>query len=440
MSGRREGTIGAGAGFAGDLTEPAVELLASGLVRDVALECLAERTLVAGLRAREADPAAGYDPRLRRRFSGLLPHVAEGGGRVIGNLGAANPLAGAEAVVALARELGLQPPKVAAVLGDDVAARAEEVEWLGDPEGGKLIGAHAYLGSDAIAAALAEGADVVLTGRVADSALFSGPLREVVGDSPDALAGALVVGHLLECTCQLSGGNFTAPGGGRLAPSDLWRIGYPLARVEASGEAEISLLPGASGRLDRLTCTLQLLYEVHDPSRYITPDGVVDMTGIGFEEPGKNRVRVSGARLGDRPECLKVSGFFELPGTMVDAEIGFAGADALPRARDAAEVVRLALAEKAGIAAPRIDLVGVDSLLGAASQPLGCDPPELRLHVSAHCPDAEVARDVEDLVYWLTLGGPAQGGGIRVERRASVATVDGRLDRELVTEEVAWAG
>lgn len=433
------GTIGAGAGFAGDRLGPAAALAASGLVRDVALECLAERTLVHGLRMRERGPDSGYDPRLRARFSGLLPFVCERRCRVIGNLGAANPLAAAEAVVGLADELGLRRPKVAAVLGDDVVGLVDRIEWQTDPGQGTLLGAHAYLGSDAIAAALQAGAEVVITGRVADSALFSGPLREVVGDGSDSLAGALVVGHLLECTCQLTGGNFTAPGGARLPPAELERIGYPLASVDEAGVAELSLLPGDPGRLDRLTCALQLFYEVHDPSHYITPDGAVDMTGIVFEELGDNRVRVSGARLGQRPDQLKVSGFFELPGQMVDAEIGYAGVDALERARDAAEVVRLALAEEAGIANRRIDLVGVDSLLGAGSTPLRCPPPELRVHVSAHCQDEETARGVEDLVYWLTLGGPAQGGGIRVDRRASVATVDGRIDRDLVREEVAWA-
>jgi hypothetical protein len=327
---------------------------------------------------------------------------------------------------------------VAAVVGDDVLDRMGDVTWHRPPEVGEWLGAHAYLGSDAIASALGEGADVVITGRVADSALFLGPLRDVIDDDPDATAGALVVGHLLECGGQLSGGNHQGPGGSRLGPQELATLGFPFARVEADGSCEIGLLPGASGRIDRFTCGLQLLYEVHDPSAYITPDGVVDMTGITFEEVGPNRVRVQGARLGGRPDQLKVSGFVALPGYVADMEIGFAGLGSLERARDAGEVLGMRL-HAAGIEDPAIDLVGVNSLLGPASVPLAGPPPEVRLHVSVSCPDAEVAQVVEDEVYGLTLSGPPNGGGIRVERRPHIVTVDGRIDRALVREEIVWA-
>jgi hypothetical protein len=228
-----------------------------------------------------------------------------------------------------------------------------------------------------------------------------------------------------------------APGGDRLPPHQLAGIGYPLATVAADGTAELWMLPGEPGRLDRLTCTLQLLYEMHDPARYLTPDGILDVTGVQFHEVAENRVRVTGARLCERPEQLKVSGFYVLPGAMVDAEIGFAGPHALGRAREAGEVLSLCLPEL-GVHDATVDIVGVDSLLGPASMPLRCEPPEVRVHVSAPCASVEHAQSVEDLVFWLTIGGPAQGGGVRVERRAHVAVIDGRIDRDLVAEEVAW--
>jgi hypothetical protein len=429
-------TIGAGAGFAGDRIAPAVRLAASGLLDDLALECLAERTMVQALRRRRDDPSAGYDARIRARLAPLLPYVADGL-RVVSNLGAANPVHAARTLAELAGELGIRPLRIAAVVGDDVEDSITAVSWSEPPQGDRL-GACAYLGSDGIAEAFRDGADVVVTGRVADSALFAGPLREALEQTPQALAGALVVGHLLECSAQLTGGNFTAPGGGRLEPAELFDIGYPLASVRPDGSAELALAPGASGRLDRLTCTLQLLYEVHDPARYLTPDGVVDMVGVRFEELGHNRVGVSGARLDERPAQLKVSGFYTLPGQMVDIEIGYAGPGALERARDAAEIVRLALAQELGVSDARIDFVGVDSLLGSASAPLRCPAPEVRLHTSVPCPDADLSRSVEDLMFWLTIGGPAHGGGLRVERREHVVVADGRIDRESVAEEVVW--
>lgn len=432
----RSRTIGAGAGFAGDRMEPAVDLATSGVVDDVVLECLAERTIVHGLRRRHAG-RPGYDPRTRERFRRLLPAVGRDGCRVVTNLGAADPAGAAEAVVALARDLGVRAPRVAAVAGDDVGDRIGAVAWSRPPQEGEWLGAHAYLGSDAIAAALADGAEVVITGRVADSALFLGPLRDVIDDAPDATAGALVVGHLLECGGQLTGGNHQAPGGDRLGPRELAQLGFPIAVVEPDGSSEIGLLPGATGRVDRFTCALQLLYEVHDPSAYVTPDGVVDMTGVTFEQVAPNRVRVLGARLGDRPDQLKVSGFVALPGVVADMEIGFAGLGALERARDAGEVLDARL-KAAGMADPAIDIVGVDSLLGPASLPLVAPPPEVRVHVTVSCESAELAQVVEDELFGLTLSGPPHGGGVRVERRPHIVTVDGRIDREAVREEVVW--
>lgn len=437
MSERRGRTVAAGAGWAGDRIEPAVAAAASGQADDVVLECLAERTIVAGLRARVADPEAGYDRRLERRFRPLLTVAAERGCRIVSNLGSANPPAAARATARLARELGLSGLRVAAVVGDDCADRADQVEWV-RTVGGTLLGAHAYLGSEAIAEALAEGADVVVTGRVADSALFLAPVAATLEPHPDATAGALTVGHLLECGAQLTGGNYEAPGGGALDAASLAEVGFPLATVAPDGSAELFVLDGAPARLDPTACTLQLLYEVHDPSGYITPDGIVDFTGVTFEEVGQNRVRVGGARLTGRPERLKVSGFVERPGLVADVEISFAGTGALERARRAADVLRLRLAsfEPGELL---VDLVGVDSVLGARSSRLRAEPPEVRVHVSAVCGDASTADAVEDEVIGLTVAGPAGAGGIRSERRPRVEAVDGFVDRAVVTPSVYWA-
>jgi Acyclic terpene utilisation family protein AtuA len=435
-SSARTRIIAAGAGFAGDRIDPAVTLAASGRVNAIALECLAERTLVPGLRARRVDPKAGHDPRLERRLRPLLPVAKANDCRLISNLGAANPASAVTKIAALGAKLGLSGLEVAGIIGDDVLKLRDEVAW-DTPVRGELIGAHAYLGAEPIAAALSRGADVVVTGRCADSALFSADAMSILDGSEDALAGATTIGHLLECTGQVTGGNFETVDGGSLSAAEFARLGFPIAEVRPDGTADIFLLDGQPGRIDQLTCTLQLLYEVHDPSRYITPDGILDFTGVRFEQVGPNRVRVTGARSRGRPQKLKVSGFVEESGFIADVEIGYAGTGALNRGRVAADTLRLRLADLPREDV-RIDLVGVDSIIGAASQPPPNALPEVRVHVSARCADAEVALMIEDEVYSLTLSGPAGGGSVRSERRPSLAVIDGFIDRTLVTTDIVW--
>ena len=431
-------TIGAGAGFAGDRIEPAVQMAQSGEVDAIALECLAERTLVNAIRMREANPDAGYDPRLKRRFRPLLPHVGRGC-RVITNLGAANPAAAARATSRLARELGLSTLRIAAVIGDDVRDRVDEVEWTQPIEQGQWIGAHVYLGLEPMIAALHDGADIVITGRVADSSLVAAAPMQALGLKGDAVAAALTVGHLLECSGQLTGGNLTEPGMPDLSPEELASIGYPIADIAPDGAATIRLLDGQPGRLNVTGCTLQLLYEVHDPRAYITPDAVLDFSGVRFEETGGNRVRLSGARGAPRPDRLKVIGFLARRGLIADIEIAYSGTGALGRARLAADVLRLRLPRELGLSDFVVDLVGVDSVLGAGSLPLRCEPPELRVHLSARCEDAEMAQAVEDEIYTLTISGPAGGGSVRSERRSNVESITGFLPRDRVFSNIEWA-
>ena len=428
--------IAGGAGFAGDRTDQAVQLAASGKVQSIGLECLAERTLVPGLRARKLNPEAGADPRLRRRLMPLIPVALAAKCRLVSNMGAANPAAAGRQIAALASELGCRNLRVASVVGDDVLALAKFIDWQA-PWQGDLLGAHAYLGADAMREAVFDGADIVITGRAADSALFSAPVLPILLDELDALAGATTLGHLLECSGQVTGGNFELPDGSSLSAEEFANLGFPIAQVNADGTAELQLLDGAPGRVDALTCTLQLLYEVHDPNAYITPDAILDFTGIQFDELGNNWVRVSGARHCGRPTRLKVSGFVEQPGLIADVEVGYAGTHALHRARVAADTLRLRLSD-INSEDLRIDLVGVDSTLGSASLPAPNHLSEVRVHVSGRCADAEMAQIIEDEVYALSLSGPAGAGSMRCERRPNLAVVDGFIDRELVVTETLW--
>ena len=433
-------SVGAGAGFAGDRIDPALALVRSGLIDTMALECLAERTLVPAIKARADNPQAGFDPRWRRRLSPLLPLAAQHQCRVVSNLGAANPRAAVQAISGLCIELGLQQHRVAALVGDDVMGLQTHIQWA-KPWQGQLIGAHAYLGSDLMAQALHQGAHVVVTGRVADSALFAAPARMQLLDQHDALAGALAVGHLLECGGQLTGGNFEPIGGANVPPplsADQYaRLGYPLAHVYADGSADITVVPGAPGIVDVLTCTLQLLYEVHDPAHYITPDLIVDFSQVRFEVTGPQSVRMSGARGKGVPTMLKVAGFVEQPGVLADVEIGFAGDGAMARAQCAADVLRRRL-DALPAHDCQIDLVGIDSVLRGATRPSTAAPSELRVHISAACGDAATAQWVEDEVYALTLSGPAGGCSVRSEKRPRLAVVDGLIDRQLVPTELVW--
>ena len=432
--------IGSGAGFAGDRVDPAVALAASGQVDAVALECLAERTLVPAIKARADNPNAGFDTRLRRRLTPLLPAAAKTNCKIISNLGAANPVAAGQAIAELAKSLDVSGLRIAAVEGDDVMALANQVKWT-KPLTGSLIGAHAYLGCVPMADALEAGADVVVTGRVADSALFAAPVRQFLNQDPSALAGALTVGHLLECGGQLTGGNYDTLGGPKpgnpLSAADFANLAYPLAHVYADGSADITVLEGAPAILDALTCTLQLLYEVHDPFRYITPDLTLDFSGIRFEQMGPQRIRMTGAKTSGPPPTLKVAGFMELPGFIADCEIGFAGTGAYERALRAADTLRLRLSDWSDEQLS-IDLVGVNSVLRAGSLKMAA-PAEVRVHVSAKCMDADMAQVIEDEIYTLTLSGPAGGCSVRSERRNRIEILDGFIEPSLVKTNIRWS-
>ncbi len=430
-------SIGAGAGFAGDRIDPAVALAASGQVDAVVLECLAERTLVPAIKARADNPNAGFDPRLRRRLSPLLPVAVAKHCRIVSNLGAANPRAAGSAIARLAAELGCAGTRVAAIHGDDVLHLRDQISWS-RPVHGKLIGAHAYLGAGVLADALEQGAQVVVAGRVADSALFAAPAMKRLDAGNAALAGAMSVGHLLECAGQLTGGNYDPVGQALLPAADYARLGYPMAHVFADGSAEIALLDGAPGVLNADTCTLQLFYEVHNPAQYATPDLVLDLSQIQFEQLGKNRVRMSGARTSGPPPTLKVAGFLDLPGYIADAEIGFAGTGAFERAQRAAETLRLRLSDwkEEHIA---IDLVGINSVLRAGALQSSARPAELRVHVSARCADLEAAQIIEDEIYAMTLSGPAGGCSVRSERRLRIEVLDGFIAHGLVNPQIEWS-
>ncbi|MGC2945213.1 acyclic terpene utilization AtuA family protein [Burkholderia ambifaria] len=433
--------IGAGAGYSGDRIEPAVELAEHGQLDYLVFECLAERTIAIAQQARRKDPALGYDPLLDARMQAVLPVAAAKGVRIVSNMGAANPRAAARRTAQIARSLGLAGLKVAAVEGDDVldvvlrgALRFEE---SGDEVAAyreRIVSANAYLGAAPIVDALAAGADVVLTGRVADPSLFAAPLIHAFGwrmDDWDTLGAATVVGHLLECAGQVTGGYFADPGYKDVP--DLARLGFPIGEVAADGSVVITKVPHAGGRVSAATCKEQLLYEIHDPAHYLQPDVVADFTRVAVVEEAPDRVRVTGGRGTARPDTLKVSVAY-VDGHIGEGQISYGGPGALARARLALDIVRERLA-LTGVAATelRFDLIGVDALYGDATPAVRGEPAEVRVRVAGRATTADEAARIGNEVETLYTNGPAGGGGAFKSTREVIAVQSVLLPRAAVT-------
>jgi hypothetical protein len=431
--------IGAGAGYAGDRIEPAVELAREGALDYLGFECLGERTLaLAQERIGRGEP--GYDPRLRERMRRVLPECLDRGTTVVTNMGAADPEGAAEATSEVAAELGLDAT-VASVAGSDVRDRLDLVEEetyeggrVSDIEG--VVAADAYLGVEGVVAALESGADVVVTDRVADTSLFLAPLVSEFDWSTRGPRGPIgqgvVTAHLLECAGQVTGGYFADPGYKDV--DGLADLGFPLAEVEADGGLIVTKLPDAGGEVTLRTCTEQLLYEVHDPAAYVTPDAVADFSGVEFEHLGEDRVRVAGASARPRTDTLKVNVCYE-DSVVGEGSIGYAGPGALDRADLAASVVETRL-ECRGIESDieelRVDRIGADSLHGDLGRGHPGEPYEVRLRVAARCRDEAAARAVANEVETLYTNGPAGGGGVTTDVRRVVGIASTLLDRDLV--------
>jgi hypothetical protein len=431
--------IGTGAGFSADRLDPAVDLARQGELDVMIIECLGERTLAFAHRDRRLDPGKGYNAWLERRMRALLQPCRDAGTVIVTNMGAANPRAAAERTVEIARELGLAGMKVACIEGDEVTDLLEPDTPLLDEPGTlrdvslPMVGANAYLGVDAILPALKAGADVVIGGRIADPSLVVAPLVHRFGWSLDEwqrLGAGTLVGHLLECGMQVTGGYFADPG--KKDVPNLAACGFPIAEVQADGRAVITKLPQAGGCVTPATVKEQLLYEVHDPRSYLTPDVSADFSRVAVETAGPDRVQVSNANGGKRPERLKVTVGFE-GGFLGEAGVSYAGPNAPARGQLAVQIVEQRMRNVHCVQGPiRIDLVGLNSLFATAGE-RPTDTEDVRLHVALRSPNREDA----ELMLWevesLLCCGPAGGGGFRGTIVPSVVTRSVLIDRARVT-------
>ncbi|MBO9330912.1 acyclic terpene utilization AtuA family protein [Achromobacter xylosoxidans] len=440
--------IGSGAGFADERPDAGIHV-AKALAtcngpRYIVYENLGERTLALAQKERHRDPNAGYTPQLESFLRPTLRFCKENNIRVVGNFGAANPIGAGKRIMEMARELGVGGLKVAVVTGDDLLEYVAQdkirswpiVEGIPLPDT-NIISANVYIGAQPIQRALATGADVVVLGRVTDSALLLGPLMHEFGwkeDQWDLMAAGTLAGHLLECSAQITGGYFADPGYKDVP--DLARIGFPIAEVSATGECVITKPPGTGGRVSLRTVKEQMLYEIHDPSAYLVPDVTLDITGVELEQIGEDRVRVSGARGKPRPPTLKVTVCTD-GGWLGEGEITYAGPNSLARAQLAEQVLRERMMIMEIDCPIRIDIVGTistfDSDAGTLRR-LGTWAPDgdYRVRIAGKSFDKNTVESVTNELIALYTSGPAGGGGVRRSLVSRVQTHSALVDPDVV--------
>lgn len=437
--------LGAGAGYAGDRIPPAVALAEKGQLDYLIFECLAERTIALAQLEKLKNPQSGFDPLLRARMKAVLPACLANGTRIITNMGAANPLQAGREVLAVAKELGIDQLKVAVVLGDDVLTLLQ-ANYLSEPLidsnqtladiQPQLVSANAYLGAEALLPALQTEAQVIICGRVADPALFLAPLMhhfEWPEDNWPLLGKGVMVGHLLECAGQITGGYFADPGYKDVP--NLAQLGFPLAEVNAQGDVVITKLTDAGGCVTVQTCTEQLLYEIENPSQYFQPDVVADFSQVQLLQTGPDRVQATGASGSPRTDTLKVTlGYRD--GFVGEGQMSYAGPNAKARGQLALDLVKARLAEAGmGHFEARYDLIGVNAIFCSAPTSHGAaedEPAEVRLRVAVRVQTQAQALEVANEVEALYTNGPAGGGGASKSIREVIAAASMLMPRTAI--------
>jgi len=437
--------IANGQGFWGDWLEAPVRLVDEGPIDFLVLDYLAEVTMSILQKQKQEDPALGYArdfPPLIGRLAGKLKAR---GIKVVANAGGVNPTACARAVLKAAPDL-----KVAVVHGDDVFDRVDEFLGKGyemrDMDANQpistirrhILSANAYIGAFPLAEALDTGADVVIAGRSTDTALTLGPMVHKFKWGPDdwdKLAAGTIAGHIIECGAQCTGGNCqidwtTIP--------NMADVGYPIVEAEPDGSFTVTKHAGSGGRVHSDTVKEQLLYELGDPKRYITPDCIADFTTVHLADIGPDRVGVRGIRGGPRPPTLKLSISYT-DGWKAIGTLVYSWPQAVEKARAADCIVRERLAAL-GLRFDEIhtELFGLNACNGRAAPP-NPDPPEIQLRIGVRGQDRKaVDRFTRELIP-LVLNGPPGATGFgdgRPPVREIVAYWSTLIPREEITTRV----
>ncbi len=444
--------IGSAQGFYGDDVTRALPMILGGHVDVVCFEALAELTLAILQKDRLKDPSRGYTFDLNIIASKILPEAFKRKIPLITNGGGLNPLGAAEMVKATAEKIGLHGVKIAAVTGDDAMPRLKDLQASGETlahmETGEAFqpesfwaNANVYLGAAGIVEALKNGADIVITGRVADPCLYLAPLIAHYGwrwDDWDKLASGIVCGHLLECTGQVVGGNSLAAMDS-INAADLPKLGYPIAHVDADGTFTLTKTPDMPGIVTIDTVKEQLLYEVHEPANYITPDVVANFTTLHLEQSAPNHVRVSHVTGKPRPEKLKLN-LGRVEGYMRELifTVGW------PQAwRKVAQMQTMIAATWEGLPITRIhyDYMGINSLYGSIA-PLPDDPLEVMIRVTFTAKDEATLVTAVRKMMNNGLSGPAgmsiSGPTISASPRIVLGLWPTLIRREFVEEDIHY--
>ncbi|MEB2348845.1 MAG: DUF1446 domain-containing protein [Comamonadaceae bacterium] len=399
MNSDRKVRIGGASGFWGDSSVGAPQLVASGQVDYLAFDYLAELTMSILAAARMKKPELGYATDfVTVAMKSVLKDVVARGIRVVSNAGGVNPEGCADALRALAAELGVQV-RIATVTGDDVLplipALREQQPPLAELQSGaplpaRVVTANAYLGALPVKAALDAGAQIVITGRCVDSAVTLGILMHEFGwgaGDLDQLAGGSLAGHIIECGCQATGGLHTD----WQAVPDWAHIGYPIVECEADGRFTVTKPAGTGGLVAPQTVAEQMLYEIHDPANYLLPDVVCDFTQVAVSQDGPGRVRVEGARGKPPTSSYKVSATY-VDGFKTSAQLTLVGFDAVAKARRTGEAILARVGEllaQQGLppfSATHVEVLGAESPYGPRAQPAATQMREVVLRLSARHP------------------------------------------------------
>lgn len=411
--------IGSGAAWWGDRVEPAALNAEKGNLDYLCFETMAEATISAAQVRSRRDPSfPGYDTYLDDRMRAVLPHCMRNGTKIISNQGWINPQGAAKRIVELLGEMGISGVKVAAVTGslitEHVLDLTDTILENGEPTHTlkpSMISAEAYMGAEPIVEALRNGAQIVITGRVADPSIFMAPMMYEFGWDPldhMRVGAGNGLGHLLECGAQVTGGYFSDPGFKDVP--EPWNFGFPIAEVQENGSAVITKVQGTGGAVTLQTVKEQMLYEVHDPANYLTPDVVVDFTTAKLEQIGPDRVRVTGLSGKPRTPTLKVS---------IGCTEGFIGEDmffyAGPGALRRAQLAKRILEERFKIVKLdaeeiRVDFLGMNAIHGDATPEWAPEPYEIAVRVAARTKTREEAAKVGREVDGMAVSGIAHTG------------------------------
>lgn len=443
--------IGNGQGFWGDNVDAPIRLLRGGEIDYIGMDYLAEVTLSIMMRQKMKDPTKGYATDFVDFIREVLPDLDRRGVKVLSNAGGLNPHACREEIFRAARELGISGIRVGVVEGDDLLPKLGDLVERGHamrnmdtdeplaPLVDKVTSANAYLGAAPVVEALAQGAQIVLCGRVTDTALALAPMIHEFGWSAedwDKLAAGTIAGHILECGPQCTGGNFTR----WWEVPDLWNVGYPLVEAKEDGTFTVTKHEGTGGMVTVDTVSEQLLYEMGNPDEYLTPDVTADFTSIQLRQAGPDRVDVSGIQGRQNTPFLKVSAS-HLAGFKSSGTLTITGPRAVEKAELCADIVWKRL-ERSGITfdddCRETEIVGTGVCLpGVFDSP--SDPAEVVLRMAVRDPDYDkVMRFGKELAPLVTAGPPGVTGfaGGRPKPQKVVAYWPALLAREEVENHV----